>query len=205
MIRNLVFDFGKVLVDYDFERVIRDFFHQGDHLEEYCRIVLSDAFMNRCDLGVEPLEEILRQEQEAHPHLAAQLQLFYDRFDEFILGEMDGMRPLLMQLKQKGFRLYGLTNWSKKVHGIMRKYEIFSLLDGWVISSEEHLIKPDVAIYDRLCQKYGLVPQECFFADDKQVNIDGALRAGMKAAVFTTAAQYVKDLSREVPGLEIVI
>ena len=79
MIRNLVFDFGKVLVDYDFERVIRDFFHQGDHLEEYCRIVLSDAFMNRCDLGVEPLEEILRQEQEAHPQLAAQLQLFYDR------------------------------------------------------------------------------------------------------------------------------
>lgn len=57
MIRNLVFDFGKVLVDYDFERVIRDFFHQGDHLEEYCRIVLSDAFMNRCDLGVEPLEK----------------------------------------------------------------------------------------------------------------------------------------------------
>ena len=205
MIKNLVFDFGKVLVDYDFEHVIRDFFHQGDHLQEYCRIVLSDDFMNRCDLGVEPLEDILRQEQQAHPHLAPQLQLFYDRFDEFILGEMGGMRSLLEQLRQKGFRLYGLTNWSQKVHGIMRKYEIFSLLDGWVISSEEHLIKPDVAIYDRLCSKYGLRAEECFFADDKPVNIEGALQAGMQAALFTTAAQYVSDLCCQVPGLELTL
>lgn len=203
MIKNLVFDFGKVLVDYNFEKVIRDFFHEGEHLQEYCEIVLNDEFMNRCDLGIEPLEDILRKEKEAHPHLATQLQLFHDRFDEFILGEMEGMRSLLTQLKSKGFHLYGLTNWSQKVYDIMPKYEIFTLLDGWVISSEEKLIKPDVAIYHRLCEKFGLRPEECFFTDDKSVNIDGALNAGMKAAIFTTTVQYVADLCHEIPDLDI--
>jgi HAD superfamily hydrolase (TIGR01509 family) len=70
------------------------------------------------------------------------------------------------------------------------------LLDGWVISSEEHLIKPDVAIYRRLCEKFNLLPEECLFTDDKQVNIDGAMRAGMQAVLFTDAhtfAEYMKQ------------
>ena len=203
MIKNLIFDFGKVLVDYDFVRIIHSFFpDQAEDLTADCRLILDSDFMDRCDREDEPLEEIIAEEKRKHPHLATQIQLFYDRFDEFILGEMEGMRSLLQQLKQKGFRLYGLTNWSHLVHGVMRKYEIFSLLDGSVISSEEHVIKPEPEIYHRLCRKFDLRPEECFFADDKLVNVEGALRVGMKAAVFTTAEQYVRDLCHEIPQLE---
>ena len=103
---------------------------------------------------------------------------------------------IVKALKERGYNLYGLTNWSGKVYGVMRKYDIFSLLDGWVISSEEHLIKPDVAIYRRLGEKFNLLPEECLFTDDKQVNIDGAVRAGMQAVLFTdahTLAEYMKQ------------
>ena len=67
------------------------------------------------------------------------------------------MRDLLTRLKADGYRLYGLTNWSKEVYAVIEKFDILQLMDDRLISSEELLIKPDVAIYDRLCEKFGLV------------------------------------------------
>lgn len=195
-VKHLIFDFGKVLVDYDFLRVIRSYFNDEAKMEAFCGIVLSDDFMNRCDKEDVPMEQIVQEEKRKYPQYATQFQLFYDRFEDFILGEMPGMYALLLQLKERGYNLYGLTNWSSKVYGVMRKYDIFSLLDGWVISSEEHLIKPDVAIYHRLCEKFNLLPEECLFTDDKQVNIDGAVRAGMQAVLFTDARTYAEYLKQ---------
>ena len=195
-VKHLIFDFGKVLVDYDFLRVIRSYFNDETEMETFCEIVLSDDFMNRCDKEDVPMEQIVQEEKRKYPQYATQFQLFYDRFEDFILGEMPGMYALLLQLKERGYNLYGLTNWSSKVYGVMRKYDIFSLLDCWVISSEEHLIKPDVAIYHRLCEKFNLLPEECLFTDDKQVNIDGAVRAGMQAVLFTDASTYAEYLKQ---------
>lgn len=202
MIKNLIFDFGKVLVDYDFMSIINRFFENKEDEQEYCQLVLSEEFMNQCDKEEVPFEELIKEKQRNHPKYARELQLFYDSYSDFVTGEVAGMKLLLTELKQMGFRLYGLTNWCNKVHEVMPRYEIFGLLDGWVISSEEHLIKPDMAIYRRLCEKYALNPSECFFADDKPINIEGAKKAGMKAVVFTHAAQYVEQLNEEVKGLD---
>ena len=70
------------------------------------------------------------------------------------------------------------------------------MMDDRLISSEEHLVKPDVAIYDRLCEKFGLVKEECLFTDDKPINIDGAKAAGMSAVLFTDASRFEEDLKR---------
>ena len=102
------------------------------------------------------------------------------------------MQPLLERLKAGGLRLFGLTNWSSEVYKVIDRYPIFQLLDGRVISSEEHLIKPDKDIYLRLCDRYSLNPTECLFVDDKAVNVEGARRAGMDAVVFTTAEAFEK-------------
>ncbi len=202
MIRNLVYDFGKVLVTYDFDRIFREFFpHSEADMAEYCRIMFDSDFMDRCDKEEIPLIEIIEQEKQKYPHLATQFQLFYDRFDEFITGEMEGMYALMESLKEKGFRLYGLSNWHSKVYGVMARFPIFNLLDGRVVSTEEHIIKPDPAIYYRLCEKYDLRPEECLFADDKLVNIEAARGMGMKAVLFTTTEQYIEDLKREIPGI----
>lgn len=194
MIKNIVFDFGKVLVDYDFVRVIRQFFHSDDDVRRYCDIVLTEDFMNQCDRGDLTIDQLVGNLKHEHPQYAEQLQLFADRYDDFVIGEMPGMNDLLTRLCAKGYKLYGLTNWCLKVHGVMQRYGIFRHLDGWVISSEEHLIKPDVAIYQRLCSRYGLEASECLFADDKPVNIEGARRAGMQGVVFENAAQFEAHL-----------
>ncbi len=205
MIRNLIFDFGKVLVDYDFQQLITQFFSDNDKEaeKEFLDIITSDEFLDQCDLGEMNLEELVNHYTERYPKFSREFRMFNDRYIEFVLGEMPGMRELLTRLKKMGYRLYGLTNWCSVVHEVMRRYGIFDLLDGRVVSSEEKLIKPDPAIYRCLCERYSLKPEECLFTDDKEKNVAGAKSIGMEAVVFTDAETYRKDLARITGNAEI--
>ena len=100
------------------------------------------------------------------------------------------------KLKQSGFKLYGLTNWSDTIYRVMEKFDIFQLLHGVVISCEEHFIKPEKEIYLRLCDKYSLKPSECLFTDDRMVNVLGAKAIGMEAVLFTTTKKYIFEIER---------
>ena len=198
MIRNLIFDFGKVLVDYDFETFISTLFNDRQKAHEFATLFMAQDFMDRCDREEVHYSVIIDEMKNAYPQFAEQLQLFSDNFSTIVTGEMEGMHELLSVLKKMGFRLYGLTNWCSKVHETIAKYDIFRLLDGMVISSEEHLIKPEAAIYNRLLLKYGLKAEECLFADDKKTNVDGARAVGIDAVVFTDAENYRKELEKRI-------
>ena len=193
-IRNLIFDFGKVLVDYDFEPPIQRFFKDADKARRFLEIVCDDGFIDRCDLEAMPFAEIIEDMKSKHPEFADAFDNFRDNYCDFVTGEVDGMHELLSRLKTMGYRLYGLTNWCSKVYDIIAQYEIFGLLDGYVVSSDVKQIKPDKAIYQTLCDKFNLNPEECVFADDKRKNIDGAIAAGMKGILFTSASNYEKQL-----------
>lgn len=197
MIKNLVFDFGKVLVNHDLQPVLDRYF--GDSTDDKSRFaeILSDrGFIDDCDRGIIPFDEMIESAAAKRPEFADALLFFRDNYLDEITGEIDGMRELLVRLKEEGFRLYGLTNWSDTIYRVMERYDIFKVLDGYVISCEEHVIKPQKEIYLRLCGRYDLKPGECLFTDDRAVNVDGARAAGMAAVVFTTAQQYERDLRR---------
>ena len=194
MIKNLIFDFGKVLVDYSFDRVIDGFFVDVEEREQFKNAICGPEFIDKCDKEDIPFEQIVKEAQITYPQWKRPLQLFYDHYLDFVIGEVHGMRDLLQRLRAEGFRLYGLTNWCSVVHRVIEKFDILQLLDDRIISSEEHLIKPDVAIYQRLCEKFQLVPEECLFTDDKLVNVEGAQKAGLQAILFHDAEQYEREL-----------
>lgn len=198
MIRNLVFDFGNVLVHHDLQPIVNALFK--DNLQEKSEFlgILSDRdFVDTCDRGIIPFDEMLERAIKQYPEYEYAIRYFNYHYLDEITGEVAGMKDLLKNLKQSGYRLYGLTNWSNTIYRVMDKYGIFSLLDGWVISCEEHIIKPEKEIYLRLCDKYNLKPEECLFTDDRLINVEGAEAAGMKAVVFTDAASYRNDLLRQ--------
>lgn len=194
MIKNLIFDFGKVLVDYDFFHTIRPYFESEEDLQEFGRLFTCQEFLDRCDMEEIPFAEIIRDAQRQYPKFEFQLQKFYDEYPQFVTGEIPGMRDLLIRLRKEGFHLYGLTNWCSMVHKVMELWDIFTLLDGQVISSDEKLIKPHPAIFMRLCEKFDLKPEECLFTDDREVNVAGAIQTGMQGIVFLNAAQYELEL-----------
>lgn len=131
-----------------------------------------------------------------YPEYSDAFTFFKDNYLEEITGEIEGMHVLLKKLKQSGFKLYGLTNWSDTIYRVMEKFDIFRLLDGVVISCEEHFIKPEKEIYLRLCDKYSLKPSECLFTDDRMVNVLGAKAIGMEAVLFTTTKKYIFEIER---------
>ena len=49
MIKNLIFDFGRVLVDYDFFHIIDTMFTDKEAEQEFCSIFVTNTFIDRCD------------------------------------------------------------------------------------------------------------------------------------------------------------
>ena len=196
MIKNLVYDFGKVLVRYDFRRVVRTFFDNEADANEFYDTFVTEEFLGVCDKEEKPLVEIYREAGEKNPRFAKELMMFHDSYQDFVLDEMPGMRELLAEYKTKGYRLYGITNWCSPVYKVMERFEIFRLLDGRLLSCEEHLIKPYPEIYQRFLEKFDLKADECVFADDKIANVKGAEAVGIHGILFHDAQQYRDELEK---------
>lgn len=195
MIKNLIFDFGKVLVDYEYFAILDQIFQTHEQADEFYHLLIDGKWNERMDRG-ESFDETFATMQRIMPQYEVEIAVVAQRFNEFVCGEKEGMRDLLTRLKAEGYHLYGLSNWCMKVRETMAQYPIFSLLEGEVISSEERIIKPDKAIYQRLCRKYGLQPEECLFADDRMENVEAARQFGIQAICFENAAQYERELRK---------
>lgn len=201
MIKNLIFDFGKVLVDYDFYSALERMFGSREVSDEFIRVVKTQEQQEREDRGDEPFEQMCDLLKLDYPQFERELEIYKHNYTTLIIGEMPGMHDLLARLKEMGYKLYGLSNWCNQVYKTMKQYDIFGFLDGFIVSSDVQIIKPDLAIYTALLEKYGLKAEECLFADDRQVNIDAALKVGMDAVLYTDYERYVADLRAR--GIEI--
>ena len=195
MIKNLIFDFGKVLVDYEYFAILDQIFKTHEQAEVFYHLLIDGKWNENMDRG-DPFDETFCKMQQIMPQYKEEIAVVAQRFNEFVRGEKKGMRNLLTQLKAEGYHLYGLSNWCTKARETMAQYPIFQLLEGEVISSEEKIIKPDKAIYERLCQKYNLQPEECLFADDRMENVVAAQNLGMQAICFEDAEQYERELRK---------
>lgn len=196
MIKNLIFDFGKVLVDYDFEAYFRRFIPDAERCKAFTPIVYNEDIQAVLDREERPFDVIMEEVIDNNKEFEKELRIFNEHFPEIVTNEVVGMYELLSQLKSEGYKLYGLTNWCSKVHLTIAQFPIFKLLDGKIISSEEKVIKPEPEIYMRLFEKYDLKPEECVFTDDKAINIEGGRQVGMQGIVFENAKQYESELRK---------
>ena len=194
MIKNLIFDFGKVLVDYDFEAFFRKFIPDTERCQAFTPVLYNEELQQMLDREERPFDVIMEDWIENHKEFEHEIRYFNEHYPEIVTNEVEGMYELLTQLKAEGYKLYGLTNWCSKVYLTMAQFPIFKLLDGQIISSEEKVIKPEPEIYQRLFDKFNLKPEECIFADDRAENIEGGSRLGMDGIVFKDAKQYEREL-----------
>ena len=196
MIRNIILDFGKVLVDYDFDIFFRRYVPDENRRKQFVPILYNDGLTPVVDRGEKPFEEIVDDLIAENPEFEPELRIFSEHYPDLIIGEIPGMKDLLKRLKAEGFKLYGLSNWCSKVYITMEQYDIFKLLDGYIVSSEVHKIKPEPGIYQCLFERFNLKPEECVFADDKEENVEASRKEGMPAIVFKNAEQFEAELRK---------
>jgi putative hydrolase of the HAD superfamily len=102
---------------------------------------------------------------------------------------------LLPKLKKQGFKLYFLSNFPIDIfEEIKTGYYFFKYFDGGVISSEVKFSKPDRRIYEILIEKYSLIPEECLFIDDIELNVKAAEATGMKGLFTFGSLEISKEL-----------
>lgn len=195
--RDIVFDFGGVLVDWNPRYLYRKIFASEEEMDWFLTHVCTPQWNAQQDAGrpfAQGVEELTRQ----YPRYAAQIAAFFTRWDEMLGGEIKGMRALLAELKQKGYKLYGLTNWSAETLPLARqRFGIFNLLDGMVVSGEEKLIKPDPEIFKRLLQRFALQADNCLFIDDNAANVAAAAACGIDGILFENAPSLRQTLGQK--------
>lgn len=192
--KNIIFDFGNVLVRWEPEKIYTE--HFGDEAKAwwFLRHVADNDWRLRIDAG-ESQDACIAEQQARYPEYRQALALYRDRWRDMLTGEMPGMRDIIVELRKKGHEIYGLTNWSMETFPQAREhFPILQMIDRYVVSGAEHLVKPDPRLFQVLLDRYGLRAEECTFVDDNPVNVEAARRMGMRGIVFTGAENLRKEL-----------
>lgn len=201
MLRNIVFDYGGVLVDWNPRYLYDRYFGDAERSRWFIDNICTGEWNATLDCG-KPFDEGVAELTALHPEWAGAIAAYRDRWIEMIGGEIPHTADLARRLKRAGYGVYGLTNWSAETFPLVRaRYGIFDELDGMVVSGEEHLLKPDARIYRVLLSRYGLKAEESLFFDDNQPNVEGAQAVGMESVRFVSASQAERVL-REYYGLK---
>lgn len=95
----------------------------------------------------------------------------------------ENVLDLIKILKQKGYKVYLLSNTSVPVYGFITSSKIGKDFDGFLISAIEKMIKPNKEIYLRLFEKFSIKPEESFFIDDNEENIKASIECGMNGYI----------------------
>ena len=100
-------------------------------------------------------------------------------------GQIPGMEEYIKRLKAKGFRVFGLSNWSVETFALVRPvYPVLNLMEDMVISGVEHVMKPDPRIFELALQRFGIRAEETVFIDDNPKNVAGANALGITGILF---------------------
>ena len=191
---NIIFDFGNVLVQWHPELVYGEYFGDEAKAWWFLRHVADMDFRQRIDAG-ESMDACIREKQKEFPDYAAAIELYRTKWREMLTDEVPGMREVIKELRAKGYELFGLTNWSMETFPEAREhFGILQMIDRYVVSGAEGLVKPDPRLFQVLLDRYNLKAEDCIFIDDNPDNVAAAKALGMDGIVFTGAEDLCRRL-----------
>ena len=191
MYKNIIFDLGGVMVDFDPKTYLVDRFCNAEVEEQVSQLTFESEEWKLLDAG-------LITRSEANLRMLARAKEYGRAFE--VQGVLDDwmhilrprrrMQTLVEQLKQHGYCVYYLSNIPEDVLDLLMHRDFEGLFDGGVASCEVKVNKPDPRIYQALLDKYGLKASECVFIDDNLANVQAAFTLGfvgirMKESVGT--------------------
>lgn len=194
-INAIVFDYGNVLLEWNPRYVYQRYFpNDPEGMERFLREVNFADWNLQQDKG-RPFKEGIAVLSREFPHYSHLIQAYHDLWIDSVGGAIAGTVEIVKRLKEAGYPIYGLSNWSAETFPFAReKHDFFDLFDDMVISGEVGFIKPEPEIFQILLDKIGKPANQCLFIDDAQVNIQQAQRLGFVAIHFQSPQQLESSL-----------
>ena len=194
MIDTIIFDIGNVLLDFDYMRVFRSLFD-----EETAQTIANISVRNlevwlEMDRGVlsydEAVELVIRGAPQLEKEIRLAVKALYDRVEVYPYAT-----EWLKSLKEKGYRIYILSNYGEKPFAASKaRMHFLDYVDGTLLSCQVQDVKPSAAIYQALCDRFQIDPGKAVFIDDSPLNIAGAKAFGLHTILFKDYADAVAQL-----------
>tara|TARA_A100001015_G_scaffold145309_1_gene161150 strand:+ start:185 stop:802 length:618 start_codon:yes stop_codon:yes gene_type:complete len=202
-IKNVIFDLGGVLVDWNPEYVYLDVFDGNrKKMQWFFDEICTFDWNENQDAGY-PLAQASADRIKLFPQYEQLIRMFYDRWEEMLGGQIDGTVAILKRLVvNPDYKVVALTNWSAETFPIaLKRFDFLHWFEGIVVSGTEKTRKPFLDIYQITLDRYQLNPKKTLFIDDNKRNIKAAQKLGIHTIQFQNPIQL--QTAMEVIGIKI--
>ena len=187
-IDTFLFDLGGVLIDWSPRYLFARHFPDDDAgLDHFLTHVCPSDWNVTMDAG-KPAAVALAERIAEHPEHETMIRRWFDEWPCMMQGEVPGTVSILSELRDRGHRLFALTNWSADTfHHARQRFDFLDWFEHIVVSGALKLIKPDPAIFRHAIERCGLDPARTMFIDDSAKNVASAAALGFNVHHFTDA------------------
>ena len=180
---DIILDMGNVLLEWNKDKILQGV---SDTKKDYLildKTIFQSGLWERLDLGTMTREELVLK-------VVSMIGKIYQQKVEEVIWNWPSyiaiyteVFPVLSEAKKKGHRIFVLSNTSKVFYDLLEKQlsPLKELLDGFVLSCDIKAIKPDLAMFEEILDKYQLDPTNCVFLDDIEDNTIAAEKLGIKS------------------------
>ena len=195
---DIILDMGNVLLEWNKDKILKAVAKtQKDYLI-LDKAIFQSGLWERLDLGTLTREELVdkvlsllgdcyqKKVEEVIWNWPAYIDIYTEVF------------PLLARLKENGHRIFVLSNTSPVFYELLKNQlaPLAKILDGFVLSCDIKVIKPDRKMFEEILSKYELDPANCVFLDDLADNTKMAESLGIKAYQVKQRSDVVDILQR---------
>ncbi len=195
MLKNIIFDLGGVLIDWNPEYLYQKIIHDSEKRAWFLANICTSDW-NECQDEGRLLEDGTAILVNQYPDYSDEIKAFYGRWQEMLGGPIEGTVKILNDLNNHfDYPLYALTNWSAETFPVaLERYGFLQLFKDIVVSGKEKMKKPAPEIYNLILAKHDLEPSQTLFIDDNERNIEAANELGILTIHFTSPDQLQKEL-----------
>ena len=188
--KNIIFDFGNVIGKFDGKYIMQQFCKSEADCSLLCSVIYKK--WGELDKGTLDYDEYIEECLTALPErLADPTRAFFKDWPRYITPKEETLR-FIDELVERNVPIYLLSNAPTYFAEWARQYEVLKKFSGVVFSAPLKTAKPDPAMYQYLFHTYSLKPEECFFIDDLERNIEAGKSLGMDGIIFTGDIEEVK-------------
>ena len=196
--KNLVFDMGNVLIEWNSEKILQAITDDRKLQNLLRKEVFETGLWVQTDEGVKTREEMIEivtaKIGEEYRNEITQLSRYWYKYVDVYTKVQDR----IIELSKNGYNIYILSNTAYTFYDLVKEGYLpaASIAKRIVLSCEEKVLKPNEKIYNILLERYNLDPHDTMFFDDLSENIWGAARCGINGFVVENERELLTYLDK---------